>query len=423
MLKRVYKSFLKSLVLLLISILIGALALFAVYSLPTERIKANIKTSENLYQNNFIHNWDGNYRYGEIDHYTDYLIVDEAVCRKYENVFYNALLNPHHSYTLTSDRENDGEYYFSLMTEDQKRADDYPRYWHGYLTYIIPGLFFYNVGGLKMMMTIVWFLFSMVFLCKLNTIDFRYALSFAFTILFISPITVSLNFQNADVLILSILFSIVILYGNEWLNRTSSYYLLFMLIGILTNYFDFLTYPLLTWAFALSVFFIMNPYDLKESVKKMIIYSASWVVGYGGMWAGKWVLASLITDYDVFGNVQEAILCRALGMGEDLSVSRIIEVTLDSINNPPIVSLFLLSFLSIIVISVLSSKKKPITKEPKYCLGIFIIIALAPVAWALVLRNHYVTHQMLEYRTLAVSFLAAQLIIIKACSYFRKKHY
>ena len=86
----------KNIVLLLISILLGTVLMIGVYALPTGRIENNVERSSSLYINgeNKINNWVGNLRYGRLDNGTDSTMINAAICREYDSVIQNAMLNP-----------------------------------------------------------------------------------------------------------------------------------------------------------------------------------------------------------------------------------------------------------------------------------------------------------------------------------------
>ena len=67
----------------------------------------------------------------------------------------------------------------------------------------------------------------------------------------------------------------------------------FLIVGILTSYFDFLTYPVVTLGIPLCCYFLLESDRLWNNIKRLTGFSVSWAIGYAGMCAAKWVIADL----------------------------------------------------------------------------------------------------------------------------------
>ena len=268
-----------------------------------------------------------------------------------------------------------------------------------------------------MAMMCIEFLLAILLLYKLSKIDPIYMFAYAIALLFINPVTVALNFQNADIYILTLLFSNVILFFNDWLKENNRYYLLFTLIGILTVYFDLLTYPVVTLGVSLITMLLVN----KKSIKDVILCSLSWTLGYLGMWLGKWAIASLLTNTNVIEDAINSITIRSSNLdnsGISVSFIDVMNIFKESIHDTPMVVLGILSIAIIALYMIINKYKPVINKEYFVSIVPFAVVMIIPYAWAFVIRNHFVTHQFLEYRTMAISVLAKLVIIIKL---FKKK--
>ena len=412
-------TIIKSILIVLISIVVGTLALVCVYSLPTKRIEQHLNESTSLYNQdeNKVDNWIGYLRYAKIDNYTDALMLNAALCREGDNTIENALLNPH--YTVSSELANElGHSNISLFLNEKTITGVayYSRYWHGYLLYLIPCLLLCNVGGVRVIMMFVQFLLAMLLLYKISQISPIHMFAYAVTFLFINPITTVLNFQNADVYIISMLASIAVLYLNDWLKENNRYPLIFTLIGVLTSYFDFLTYPLVSWGIPMITMLLINKKDLKEQIKTVICCAIAWAFGYAGMWAGKWLVTSIFTDVNVFTEAFSAIVQRSSSIdnvGEAVSFAKAIDLFVESVNDVPMMLLLILS-LSIISLYMFFNKKlKNLCLDNLKGILVYLLVGLAPFVWAFVIRNHFSTHQFLEYRTMAVSVLAILISLIE----------
>lgn len=410
--------FIKLFVLLVISVVTGFLLLVEVYSLPTDRIIANVERSESLYieNENKINNWVGGMRYGKLDNYTDAVMINASVCREYDSSIKNALLNP--LFLVKEDINNETSTSDISAFMNQKNVSgywEYSRYWHGYLLYMIPGLFIFDVGSLRVIMMGIQLLLFMYLCYKVSKIKPIYTIGYLATYVFISPITTILNFQNADILLISLIFSIIIFEYHDCLKQNNRYYLLFAFIGICTSYFDFLTYPIVTYGLPMISLLIVNQDNLKESAYYVVFGAFSWAFGYVGMWAGKWIVASLITGTNVLENAFGAALLRT-GINdtstENLSYIYALKNAYASFSDPPMTALFILSVLIIAVILV-KNKKAPIINKKTISFALLVfLVGLSSYAWAFVARNHFVTHQFLEYRSLSTMVLAKYIAIL-----------
>ena len=412
------KTLLKILLLLIVSIFIGTILMLGVYSLPTDRIEKHLQESTTLYvQNeNKIENWIGNLRYGIIDNSTDSTMLNISLCREYDNTLNNALLNPRYVINEELASEYGSSDINLFLNNKTSGVINYPRYWHGYLLYLIPGLIVTNVGGLKQILMCIEFLLAMLLLYKLSRINPIYMFIYTITLLFINPVTVALNFQNADIYLITIISSILILYFNDWLSKNNRYYLYFSLIGILTAFFDFLTYPLVTLGISLVTMILINNEEIKETVKNIIICSLAWVFGYVGMWFGKWAIASLLTNTNVIEDAINSVVLRSSSLdnnGNSISFIESLSIFKESIHDTSNVILGLLSIIIIIVYMIVSKYKVSINRNTLLELLPYLLIFVMPYVWAFVVRNHFATHQFLEFRTMAISVLTKLIIITK----------
>ncbi|MGN1054780.1 MAG: hypothetical protein ACI4P1_05830 [Erysipelotrichaceae bacterium] len=298
--------FVKGIILVLVSILIGTVLMIGVYAIPNDRLINNVERSTSLYINgeNKINNWVGNLRYGRLDNSTDAAMIDIAMCREFDSLIENALLNPLWDLKAEATANNNSSNISLFFEEDCiEGVNNYSRYWHGYLLYLVPGLTLFTVGEMRMFMMSIQFIMAAILLFGIGTkLGIKYMLPYMAAIIFINPITCALNFQNADVYMITMLSCICILYLNDFLNRNKNYYLLFTLAGICIAYFDFLTYPIISFGIPMITYLLMNRKKIKDSLMDIGLCFLFWGAGYVGMWAGKWIVASLFTSENIIAD-------------------------------------------------------------------------------------------------------------------------
>lgn len=141
-------------------------------------------------------------------------------------------------------------------------------------------------------------------------------------VLSMMPMTIALCIQYCAVFYITLIGSAVIVWKSKDIGTTKMY-LLFLLLGMMTSYFDFLTYPLVSLGIPLITALIYAEND-KTLMRIFFIIknSFAWWVGYLGMWGGKWVLGSVLCPES--GSLEVAIgsiRYRGSNMAEGMAIS------------------------------------------------------------------------------------------------------
>ena len=304
------------------SIGIGAILILAAYSLPTSRIYHNVDRSSRIYElEGHAPFWAGGVIHTRIDNFTDAIMLMKAAY-PVENLIDSAFLNP--SWKFIDDSPDMTVNTLLDVMAKERQADSeiwyYPQYWHGYLVILKPALMISPVHDLRVLN------FYMQFFLMLTALFLFYkrfggnlTLAFALTLLTINPITAAIDFQISDVFCIILLSTIFILKKNVLLLRGENYIYFFLILGIVTVYVDFLTYPFAAFGISLclcvmmneKIFLAMTP---KKIWLKLSAYLFAWGFGYGGMWAGKWILASIFTEENVMVSAFYEALYRSSSM-------------------------------------------------------------------------------------------------------------
>lgn len=397
-------------ILTVICILVATVLMILLYSLPTERIYIHEQNSINVLTSNIIYNWAGG-RYSAISNSTDSIMLNNAICRSYSSPIKNAMLNPAFIYKDSSRIANLTKY---LNNTEGFLTLDYPKYWHGYLLYMIPALQLFDIAGLKMFMMFVQILLLVLFVIELYKLKDIYSFVFVIGILFINPVTTVLTFQEADVYIISLLFSIIILRYNKFISEKNIFPYLFLVNGILVCYIDFLTYPLVAWGFPMIIYILINKDNVKL-VNKTILYSLCWIIGYAGMWAGKWIVASILTNSNIISIGIKAVLDRTVGTDDQnnkITYMNTITTIWHSINDVPNLFLYFVGFVGEIYYVFINRKRIEFNVNQRQIISL-ILVCIAPFVWYCVAKNHAYIHPWLEYRQLSLTLITTYLIIVE----------
>lgn len=306
-------------VILTVGIFTGFLMLCLVHLLPVDRMYKNVLASKDII-NSHAQIIPG-YKSTEVDNYTDSIMLNEAICPVeaplIERVVNNYQVNFYQDYTQ---QENLLRY---LEGGEGYRYQGYSHYWGGHqvLLKILLLRFDYSdilVGNVFLQMLLIVLIVSG--LCR--TEKQYFIVPYTAAVLSMMPMTIALCIQYCAVFYITLIGSAVIVWKSKDIGTTKMY-LLFLLLGMMTSYFDFLTYPLVSLGIPLITALIYAEND-KTLMRIFFIIknSFAWWVGYLGMWGGKWVLGSVLCPES--GSLEVAIgsiRYRGSNMAEGMAIS------------------------------------------------------------------------------------------------------
>ncbi len=444
------------------SVIAGALLMLAAYSLPTERIFNNVSDSRHMFGGNILYNWaewggTDELGIGWLDVYTDSLMLNTAVFRPYGSVLENAMKNPHLEIEDVYMPDN----LLKVLAGDKYLPEsiyNYSRYWHGYLIFLLPGLEILGYGQLKILLFSIEMLLFVAVILELS--KYGRSLSFAFTLsaLVMSPISMGLSFNLAPVYVVTLVNMLIIL--RHYRTMTASRrYVLWALNGIAVAYFDLYTYPVVALCFPLVAMCIVLEWpSLKLRLFHMAECTFSWLFGYVGMWAGKWIICELLTDDNTIQDGISRVLYRAgtqtdFGEVGDTSFGAVLKVVFGiACDRSMLIVIFLMLFVMTAGVIRLYRKRASgieARKAPDDVSGfaadsgsgfatgvvsgpadgrnailstiksnlrpnsIYLMIAAIPFIYYLLVRNHTAVHPPMEYREIAITFFALSVWLIK----------
>lgn len=386
----------------------------AAYALPTARIYHNVDRSTRIYElERHAPFWAGGVIHTRIDNFTDSIMLMKAAY-PVEDLIRSAFLNP--SWKFVDDTPDMTVNTLIDVMKNERQADSevwyYPLYWHGYLVILKPALLISPVHDLRVLNFYVQFFLMLTALFLFyRRFGRNLTLAFALTLLTINPITAVINFQISDIFCIILLSTIFILKKNDFLLRNENYLYFFLILGIVTVYVDFLTYPFAAFGISLSVCVLMNKKFFftskpKKVLKKLSAYLFAWGFGYGGMWAGKWILATILTGENVLMSALNNAIYRTsttLSASEGDSTFTFIDVlsrNFSSLMRGPLP--IILGVLLIYLLYLIIRRKKKFQATTSMILT-FAFIILLPFLWYAVLKNHSYVHDFMAYRNLAVT--------------------
>ncbi|MCC6095227.1 MAG: hypothetical protein LIV24_09470 [Eubacterium sp.] len=178
---------------------------------------------------------------------------------------------------------------------------------------------------------------------------------------------------------------------------------LFFFSGVFMVFVDFLTYPFAALGMLLILYFLFYSNSLKNNILTLIRLSVSWLIGYAGMWAGKWLMATCITGENILKDALDQAEERSvggevsgLGSGPFAGIRRAFEAV-DG-------KFFAIVAFVVIVLALLAIvfKKYRIQLDRNKVFSL-ALVCLYPFVWYMVLWNHSVIHNWMAYRELVIS--------------------
>lgn len=374
-------------------IFVGALLLVIVYLLPINQSSVHAVESMNALEIEgwyptlpLIQEFEGvtsQYNKGGIlDNFTDSIMISTATMGTEGNPLYQA-----------------------MAMKNDTAGGEYSYYWHGYVTVLRPLLLLFDYGEIRVINSMLHILLTIALFCLLKKRkNAEWAMLSVSVYGLVFPLALAYSLQYSWVYYIMLFVSIIMLQFENRVKRNGNIYLLMLLSGMLTSYFDLLTYPLITWAIPMIWWIALEEEKTERERLYMVVLSGfSWILGYGGMWAGKWVLGGLVTGADVIGAAFREILYRSgLQEGVDGSTASHIEVFLRNFEQCDNVQylLILLAWFMWFMYKVLKNKCRPDGKR----IYSFVLIGVSTFVWYMVLHNHTFVHISFTYRIYTILF-------------------
>lgn len=375
--KTISYKFLKSFSILTI---LFFLFLVLVYLIPNTSIKNNYRKSINVTQQEGVYKRvNSNDQGTTLDNFTDSIMLSKAL------------------------RSNDNAVKSSVA------VGGYPRYWHGYQVFLRPILTILSYTSIRQ---IYGFILSLLLMTNIILVYKRLNLLIALGLLcglnmirfYIFP----LSMQFSNVFMVMACFNIFLLTRKSQFFENHNYYIYLYIIGAITNYIDLLTVPLVT--FGIPITFIIclelkysKNYSPFKQFKNLIVSGLMWLLGYAITWISKWIIASYILKRNIVKEAIRQIVFRTEGdathpLNRWLMLSDNFRLMYNNVN---ILAFGLLVAIMLIIILInlhfSAEKYKLIHYKSLYVVN-FIIIAISPYIWYLILSNHSQIHFWFTFR-------------------------
>lgn len=416
------KNILKTLAILIGSAIGGYLLLVIAFSIPTGRVNSNVTKSAAA----FTDTWPtivNKKSMTQLDKYTDSLMLLTASNDSDKNL----LTRPIHAYHVADDNP-EGILYYAISNPDKpdNHQEEYSRYWHGYMIFLKPLLVLFDYNNILILLSfvVIALIAAVIYLMTKKKLN-RYVIPYVLTNMLLYPAAISNCIQQSTIFIIANLSIIAILLFYDKIKKSKNFFFLFLIIGIITSFFDLLSYPLVALGFPMLFWLLLANQEKVEkngaNIKQTIIGSLAWGIGYFVFWAEKIAFGSLITGSNLFSGALEAAQARSSTQVLSQEASRLTGIInpAKTLLNKPTIALLALALTILIVLLII--KKIKISKEKAISNLWILFICLMPIVWCLALANHSAIHIFFSFRTLVVFFFALFCYIASIIEIPKKK--
>ena len=400
--------------------------LFLCACIPQSALRQNvIKSAEYFNEVPLFENTVGTFQNFKKDNYADCISINIAWNFGDGAPFYAVITS---DYAYEADKNVNQTFYKSLMEESIGRQS-YSRYWHGSAGVLRILLCFMNIESIRYMFMVMGILLHIaVAICLYR--KGHGALAAIYVIGFISVNGVfalgCLEYGFVFILMLVMILCLLLLKGKKSNEKAA---LFFLISGMLTAFFDFLTAETLTFTVPFVIYYIVlyGENGKKKSGWLFLLQSGiCWGLGYAGMFLTKWGMAVAVLGMDAFSEatgmaaerISGAVSLSADMSGEKASFMERLQGIFarnagclywgtDSMSLQNVLLITIVLFLVLGVFWYMGRQEKCRYEKA----GILILLAFIPYLRFLVLSNHSFIHYFFTYRAQMITVMVVLFLI------------
>ena len=385
-----------------------------------------------------------------VDRYADSILLNIAYNFEPDNSIKSVMES---SYYYTN-YQNENRNLSDAVNKGRAKNQQYLRYWHGSAGIMRILHTFLNIKQIYIWHGVLFILlFAILVFLLMRAKCTVYAVLLGLSLVAVSIWYVPFSLEYTWTFLCMFVFSIiaVIMAGK---GKDKYMGIVFLLSGMVTIFLDFLTTETVTFMIPLMLTLIIRKKRAegistpvkaakktqtksfgivsvdKHSIKGEIIYSIKsavlWGIGYAGMWAMKWITASIVLGENVMPYVTGHIEERMAGDLADMSLIPYLWLAIKR----NVTCLFPLDYgltgaiiagvvFVVMLYFIYVYHRKKI--DWKYII-LFLILGLVPYIRLLVMRNHSVLHYFFVHRALCISVFAFLISAAEIMEWKKKKH-
>jgi len=386
---------------LLLIFFLGEAALYLAGLFPQDSVVDSIQSSlqqlEAEYETPYVlHNRSRN----GIDNFTDCLMLNLSLCLDTRSDPLGILSNPLYWTEELMPFEE-----LSIAAAGQSANGNYRNYCMGFRIWMKPLLTVFNYMEIRSMLSFtVWVLFGFSLLTVYRVTRNRlFAAFYALCIVSLNPVAISSSVTFMDCFIFAFL-GVLLVPKTISCKQYHSFWeaLLFLCLGAFTQFFDFYTYPLITFAFPMIILLAgkqsgASSLRFRDSVRILVRGLSAWLFAYVGIWALKLFVTDLFTNSDVMSSVSNTL---GNSLGTSLQASDFIatiRACAENILTPEVMVALLMVFV-IWMIRFCRNQDRAARLSESW---IFLLIGGLSIVWIAFAKRIY-EHRFFQYRTLGI---------------------
>lgn len=325
---------------------------------------------------------------------------------------------PVRSAMLNNDYKSDDYMSLAYDTENVIKGDfkdltkeSYGRYWHGYQVTLKPLMTIMDYSAIRILNYVLFSLLIVVCSWLIYRKIGKTACGlFVLSLALINFPIVPLSLQFSTCFYLSFLSMIAVMVFPRLVEKDDNLYCTFFIIGGVTSFMDFLTTPQLTLGLPMIVCLLMS--NRKDKWKYVIYISIAWALGYGLIWASKWLVGYLLTGTNILADAMESAKLRTSDVykGMHMTIGGILAFIWQAVERKHLVLPFfgaIVVVVALILLYVKMIKSKKVFGENVFLL---LVVMIVPI-WFLVMRNHSIQHGWFTWRAGLLSLYSLLLLV------------
>ncbi len=284
----------------------------------------------------------------------------------------------------------------SYSPTDFQVTNDYSRYWHGNLIFLKPLTSLFKMSTVYKIHLVILSLLFCILLFKLLQHSKLLAIAFFASALSINIFLVTKSTLLINVFYLAFISSLITIKMYE--KKSKNIDLLFLIIGMLTAYFDLLSCETITLTLPLFIYLFLHLKDEKKlDIKLIIKVIVLWLIGFIISYLAKWLL--LVIHYH--GHFKDKVI-NPMTIRVYKDDTNIFESFILSIKNSfhyfiPFAHIKL-KHIFVIVSTIICFINLILEKKNRITYLFLILICITPLARYFVLSSHSADHNYFTYR-------------------------
>ena len=401
-----------------LTVLLLLIALIGVAKIPKSTIRSNmIETAEYLSTKPATHFAVSGIRSSSIDWYADSLLLNIAYNLDDQNTLESVMWAPFSGYT----NQYVSQYLLESARDGLKPTQEYLRYWHGSAVIVRLEHFFLNIRQIYFLHALIIAALCIWLLQMLISEGFKKeGVAFLISIICVSIWFVPFCLEYTWVFLVMLFFSVIVIKAAQR-NQYDRMGSLFLIVGMVTVYLDFLSTETMTLLIPLLfILRIREKNNCSDNWAFAIKNSMLWLFGYVGMWAMKWLIASIVLRQNVMpyvtGHIEERIggsvhlpLWQFLIQAITRNTSRLFPFDYGLVG----AIIFLFSIMMFVVYPIYTREIGIRMKIDRKQTMLYLCLSLVPYVRYLVLHNHSWRHCNFTYRAQASTIFALCLVIFE----------